>query len=240
MPVVAWTKTNGGLSVQDGAETPATPIGSLEPVVFPIPRWTVFALAAGCLAFVLLGLFIIDIAGSNFGKTVGVISIVFFGAGGGFAVLRMLRVPVVLTLSEEGILVQAGGFIPWDDVEEIGTGRTGAGPAGPKIIGIRLKSSERYIASFTPEEQRLMRGTARAGRVAGAALRNAPMRSTRRGARQLGSLPQRDPAAMVQWVRNVSGWDVTLSPLVFGRPSAGVIRDIETYHQAVRKRRRRF
>lgn len=144
-----------------------------------------------------------------------------------------LRNPLIVTLSGAGIRPQSGGIIPWDDVDAVGTGRVPGGPGGTNVIGISLKSADRYVASFNSEQVRLMRGAARTGRLMGAQLPAAPGSGNRSGQQALRLLPQRDVTGMLQWSRRMSGWDVTFSPLLFKGRARDVVRKIENYHQAV-------
>lgn len=216
------------------------PEAPIPPLVFSVSAFRLIGMGFLCIPFVAAGAMIMMGAGNALWKmAAGLLCIIFFG-GGYLAVLwTKLRAPVVLTLSEDGLRPQSGGFIPWEDFEAVGTGQIPGGPGGSKIIGIRLKSLERYAASFTPAQVRLMRGTARVGKAAGTRLPAAPGSGMRSGQAALRSLPQQDPAEIVLWNRAVTGWDVSFSPMVFKGRAQDVVRQIESYHQAVLKIRPR-
>lgn len=163
----------------------------------------------------------------------GAIGFLFFGGGGAYFIWKKLREPKVLTLSGKGISLESGGFIPWENFDAVGTGRTAAGPYGAKIIGIRVKSQEDLVGTMTAEEICKMLGVAKAGKAVGRIM-------PRRGANlsehallhTLASMPHHDAVAMLQWSRSMSGWDVSWSPFLFNRSSAAVVRIIEDYHRA--------
>lgn len=207
----------------------------LAPLVFSVSWVRLMCMTLGAMVFVGLGLYICVASPDLGGKIIGLVCVLFFG--GGFAVLlcKKLRDPVVLSLSEDGIKPQSGGFIPWGDFEAVGIGRIEGAPGGTKVIGIRLKSYEGYLASFTPEQLRLARATAAAGEFTGAVLQGAAPRSALRrnrgGLQALAGLPQRDVSGMLQWSRGMSGgWDVTFSPHLFRGRAEDVVRKIEGYY----------
>jgi hypothetical protein len=80
---------------------------------------------------------------------IAVVGIVFFGGGGILMAVRMIRDARILLLDGDGIhlLANAGGTIPWADVEYFGISRDPAGPVGTKLIGVRLLRYDGYLAS---------------------------------------------------------------------------------------------
>ena len=208
----------------------------LAPLVFSVSWVRLMGMTLGAMVFVGLGAYMCIAAPGLGAKIIGLVCVLFFG--GGFALLlwKKLRDPIVLTLTEDGIKPQSGGFIPWEDFEAVGIGRIeGGAPGGTKVIGIRLKSYEGYLASFTPEERRLARAAAVAGKFTGAVLQGAAprpaLRRNRSGLQALSALPQRDIPGMLQWSRDMSGgWDLTFSPYLFKGRARDVVRKIEGYY----------
>ena len=80
----------------------------------------------------------------------GLLSVIFFGGGGVYAIPKLLRRDVSMVLSSEGIkqqYAQGSTFIPWDDVEKIGI----VSMFSNKMVGIRLSSYDRYLNEMSPD-----------------------------------------------------------------------------------------
>jgi hypothetical protein len=210
----------------------------LAPLTFRVSWVRLLALGLLAALFAALGVIIL-IASPEWGpKIIGLVCVLFFGGGYGALVVKKLRNPTVLELSVDGIKPQSGGFIPWEDFEASGLGRVEGARGGTKVIGIRLKSYAGYLASLTPEQIRLVRATAVAGKLTGSVLRRsapiAALRRSSRGLQSLAALPQRDIPAMLHWSRAVSGgWDLTFSPQLFRGSARSVVREIEEYYLSV-------
>ena len=214
--------------------------GSADPGMKPLAlgrsRRGLVTLVLGCAAFVAIGVFLLLDDGWA-GKLTGLAAVLFFGLCGGYALWKSLREPALLTLTPEGIRVHSGGFLPWADFEAAGMGRVPGAPGGTEVLGIRMKSCERYAASFTSEQLRLARGAAKGGQLSGASLPSAGIFVGRRGADALRSLPQHDLREMLQWNRELTGWEVAFSPLLFAGGASGALAKIQAHHQAVLERR---
>lgn len=204
----------------------------MKPLVLGTSRVRLAGFGLGCAAFVAVGVFLLLGDGWG-GKLAGLAAILFFGVGGGYALWKKARESAILTLTPEGILVHTGGFLPWEDFEAAGMGRVPGVPGGTSVLGIRMKSYERYAASFTPEQLRLARGAAKAGALAGSALPSAGTILDPRGPEALRSLPQHDLREMLHWNRELTGWDVSFSPLLFDGGAAAALSKIQAYHQGV-------
>lgn len=207
----------------------------MKPLGLGTSRKGLAVLVLGCGAFIAAGVFLL-LGDGWAGKAAGLGAVLFFGLGGGCALWKRLREPAVLTLTPEGIRVHSGGFLPWEDFEAAGVGRAPGTPGGTRVLGLRLKSCERYAASFTPEQLRLARGAAKAGRLAGTRLPAAGMFADRRGPAALRSVPQHDLREMLRWNRDVTGWDVVFSPLLFDGGASAAASAIEAYHRAADRR----
>lgn len=230
LPLTGTTPVTRGVPTQiPGRE-------SLAPLIFSVSWMRLMGMTLGAIIFAGMGLYIFVSSTGLGAKIIGLVCVLFFG--GGFALLlwKKLRDPIVLTLTEDGIKPQSGGFIPWEDFEAVGIGRIeGGAPGGTKVIGIRLKSYEGYLASFTPGELRLVRASVVAGKYTGAVLQGAAPRTALRrnhsGLQALSALPQRDIPGMLQWSRDMSGgWDLTFSPYLFKGRARDVVRKIERYY----------
>lgn len=210
----------------------------LAPLTFRVSWVRLLALGLLAALFAALGVIIL-IASPEWGpKIIGLVCVLFFGGGYGALVVKKLRNPTVLELSVDGIKPQSGGFIPWEDFEASGLGRVEGARGGTKVIGIRLKSYAGYLASLTPEQIRLVRATAVAGKFTGSVLRRsapgAALRRSNGGLQSLAGLPQRDISGMLECSRAVSGgWDLTFSPQLFRGSARSVVREIEEYYLSV-------
>lgn len=223
-------------TVTEGAARHHVPgLQPLAPLAFRVSWVRLFAMGLLAALFGALGVVIL-VASPGWGpKIVGLVSVLFFGGGFAALTVKKLRDPIVLELSVDGMKPQSGGFIPWEDFEAVGIGRIKGAPGGTKVIGIRLKSYEGYLASLTPEQIRLARATAVAGKFTGSVLRRsapgAALRRSNGGLQPLASLPQRDISGMLEWSRAVSGgWDLTFSPQLFRGSARSVVRRIEAYY----------
>lgn len=216
----------------------------LAPLVFSVSKLRLMGVVLLCVPFTAAGVFMVSSSTDWATVLFGWLAVLFFGVGGLCMLVVKLRKPTVLTLTGEGIRPESGGFIPWDDFDGAGTGRIPGGRGGTKIIGIRLKSYERFVQSFTPGEVRLIRGANTAARLTAGVLPRIAGSSSRRMRRSLdalrslprqeaGSVPLRDVARSLEWSRGLCGWDITFSPMMFRGSSAGVVQDIESYHRRV-------
>ncbi len=84
---------------------------------------------------------------------IGLLSLIFFGGGGIFAVPKIIRLEKTFILSSDS-LTQISPYgntdIPWSDVEKIGLVKIQLTDANV-LVGIRLKTYDRYLAAITPE-----------------------------------------------------------------------------------------
>ncbi|WAP52958.1 hypothetical protein OL239_07465 [Arthrobacter sp. ATA002] len=210
----------------------------LSPLTFRVSWGRVLGMALLAAGFTVIGVFMV-VGSPDWGtKIIGLVSVLFFGGGYTVVLWKMARNSTVLTLSADGITPQSGGLIPWEDFEAVGTGRIETGSAGTMVLGIRLKSYEAYLASFTPEQIRTIRAAAVTGKATGSLLRRSAPRAalgrSPRGLAGLNALPQRDLPGMLQWSRVMSGgWDVTISVHLFRGPAQEVVSKIDAYYRAV-------
>jgi hypothetical protein len=115
----------------------------------------VLFLVVGCFAFTIAGFFMIR-TGEVEKIAVGVLSVVFFGGGGLITAPKLMRRKISMVLSEHGveqIAPHGSAFIPWVDVEKLGT----TSIFGNDFVGVRMGSYDRYIESMSPELSSFMR-----------------------------------------------------------------------------------
>lgn len=188
------------------------------------PRlWLLGTALAGALGFSALGLVMI-LYGDPFAIVFGVITVIFFGGGMAYAMLVSARRRFVsFTLTPLGIEVN-GGLVPWEDVEAVGVVK-----ASTKLLGIRLTSYDRYLASMTPAArigtEPHMRWFLRPiaaidGLLPGAGLTNS--------VRTASSLERG-----LRWNRRNFGWDLTFSPIMIDRPLVRFVAFVDDYWRRV-------
>jgi hypothetical protein len=124
-----------------------------------------FAVIAGCLLFVGCGVLLV-LTGPLFQKVIGLAAGAFFGWALVTAI-RRFRSRRAIVLSPSGLRPALGGEMPWDDIEEVGTFKY----RHNTLVGIRLSSRERFVASFTEAERRRLARTNAAVRVLGGIFR---------------------------------------------------------------------
>jgi hypothetical protein len=82
------------------------------------------------------------------GTLIGLIGILFFGGGGSYGILRILRrrVPLILTSEHlEQRYPEGSAYIRWRDVEKIGA----VSLSHNKMVGIRLKTYNPYFSQMS-------------------------------------------------------------------------------------------
>lgn len=115
----------------------------------------VLFLVVGCFAFTVAGVFMIS-TGEVEKIAVGVLSIVFFGGGGLITAPKLMRRKISMVLSDQGveqITPHGSAFIPWADVEKLGT----MSMFGNDFVGFRMSSYDQYIERMSPELSSFMR-----------------------------------------------------------------------------------
>ncbi|MCX7113402.1 MAG: DUF2982 domain-containing protein [Proteobacteria bacterium] len=102
--------------------------------------------AIGCAIFTIAGLGMVFSGEEVFA---GLLGIVLFGGGGLYGIPKMLRRRVSMVLTPEGIeqrYAEGSAYIPWSDVEKVGI----ISMFSNKMVGIRLKSYDRYLDRMSP------------------------------------------------------------------------------------------
>ena len=190
------------------------------------PRWWPLALlAAGWLAFTTGGLAMIA-SGELAAILAGVLLIAVFGVGGVLCGLFVARRGLSqLTLTPAGIELAAGGRLPWDDIEAVGTVRM----YSKKFLAFRLRRYDEYLASVPPiqrdEMERMMRWWLRPIAVATSLFGQGRLLMS--AARDVSSLE-----TAMRWNRENFGWDYAFSPAWLDRPLDDFVDLLEGYRRS--------
>lgn len=103
----------------------------------------------GCSIFTIVGAFMLA-SGEPKTMLAGLLSIVFFGGFGLFTIPKIMRRKISFVLTSDGLkqVAPAGSAnIAWSDIESIGV----VSIFRTQLVGVRLKTYDRYIASVSPE-----------------------------------------------------------------------------------------
>jgi hypothetical protein len=103
----------------------------------------------GCSIFTIGGAFMLA-SGEPKTMLAGLLSIVFFGGFGLFSIPKIMRRKISFVLTSDGLkqVAPAGSaYIAWSDIESIGV----VSIFRTRLVGVRLKTYDRYIASVSPE-----------------------------------------------------------------------------------------
>ena len=187
------------------------------PVVLRPARGKAILTLLGCLAFAVVGGFMVVFAESYVEVAGGLLCVLFFGVGGLFAAPRLLRQEPVLILEDRGLRPADGGFLAWDNVAEAGVTRI---QENVKCLGVRIVDHAAYASSWSEaERERLRSGMWMAKGAATAAAGVSALqpdfaitmlgRDDRDDLRALLSVPGgADLARAVAWNRRTTGWDL--------------------------------
>jgi hypothetical protein len=123
------------------------------------------AVVAGCLLFVACGVFLV-LTGRVLQIAIGVVAGLFFAWTLVRAIGRFRRHRAIV-LSPSGLGPAMGGEIPWDDIHDVTTVKY----RHNTLVGVRLSSRERFVASFSEAERRSLARTNAVLRVFGGVFR---------------------------------------------------------------------
>ena len=168
--------------------------------VRPKAKHNAILLAVGCGSFTLAGLWMV-VESQNTGEILaGILAVVFFGGGGVLAIPRLIRRSVSMVLTHPGIeqiTLYGTATIHWKDIEKIGL----ANQSGARLVGIRLKTYDGYLANMSPE-------------LAGAIARSLPAFKLLTNAALLVEI------ASGQLWSSLDGWDTARTLKDFGKVSS--------------------
>jgi len=103
----------------------------------------------GCSMFTIGGVLMLA-TGEPLTMFAGLVSVVFFGGGGLLTIPKLMRRKISFVLTSDGlqqVALVGSAYIAWSDVESVGV----ASMSGTHLVGVRLKTYDRYIASMTHE-----------------------------------------------------------------------------------------
>lgn len=200
----------------------------------------VFLVAILCIIFTLIGFAMLCSGDEIVG---GLMAILFFGGGGAYAIPTLLRRRVPMTLTAEGIAQrypQGSAFIPWADVEQIGL----MSIYSTELVGLRLKSYERYLGSITPDlaahitknlpHLKFMSRVTTEELEAPDILEDWAKREGHEGAAALeGFSKVKDFAEALAWSRTQYGFEIMFSWVELDRSPKAFVQLLEEYHQKV-------
>lgn len=113
---------------------------SPDVLTFVSPRRNLIFLLVICVLFTAMGVVVLVLAPTKtLNLIVGVAAIGFFGAGGGYSLVRQWRRSTVLVADDDGIRITDAGRIPWADVDRIGVTSDG--------LGIRLRRYDTFLST---------------------------------------------------------------------------------------------
>lgn len=125
--------------------------------IIPLSKTKNILLLIGALIFVVIGVFIFLYEGSFFKRTMGIVSILFFGACGIIALKKLFDTQPGLILNQNGITDNTSGFplgfVPWKEI--IGIGEYTA--HRQKFIVLILQDPEKYINQGSTVAQKVKR-----------------------------------------------------------------------------------
>jgi hypothetical protein len=102
----------------------------------------------------------VALSGDGAERPVGVIAAVF-AVWMMVAFWRRFRTHAAIVISDEGLRLPLGGQIPWADIERVGLVRY----KRTTLVGLWLRSPDRFIASFTEAERATLARTAKGLRL---------------------------------------------------------------------------
>ncbi len=212
------------------------PMGATE--VRPRATRNSIVLAVGCGAFTALGVWML-LSGEE--VLIGLLGVAFFGGFGFFYALpRVLRRRISMVLTPEGIeqrYPEGSAFLRWSDVEKVGI----CSVFSQRMVGIRLKSYDRYLDGLPPLlAAAMLKGFGYLRQVARvtslATIPEAVGVWSKLGgqdpAEMLKSLGQvGDLAAALTWTRKQFGYDIALSWAEIDRPAPAFVALLESYRE---------
>lgn len=207
----------------------------------PKAKKNAILVAICCALFSILGLWMVF---SGKGVFAGLLTIVFFGGGGFYAIPKMLRRQVSMALTPEGIeqrYAEGNAYIPWTDVEKVGI----ISMFSNKMVGIRLKSYDRYLermspslAEFTIKNLPYVKLLARATYLLDVPT-SVDVWSKLEGHDVSGGLKSfgkvGDLAEALLWARNQYGYDIALSWVELDRSATDFVALLDEYRASAKQ-----
>jgi hypothetical protein len=224
------------------APTPATP--ALQRIeIRPKTKRNAIILVAIAGFFVLGAISILQNEASGTQEyLIALASLLFFGGGTLVALPRMLRRPVSMVLAPEGlqqVTIWGSASVPWSDVEAVGVSHF----MGQKMLGVRLRTYDRYLANMSPELAGALTKSMPYMRVAARAMGMVPVGSAvglwsrleghgdpASALKEFGKVG--DFAGMLLWTPNNFSYDLLFGWSDVDRPTAELAKVVEQYRAA--------
>lgn len=197
-------------------------------------------LGVGCALFAIAGLWMMFSGEEIFAGFLAMI----FGGVGLYFIPRLLRRQVSIALTPENIELrypEGNAYIPWVDVDKVGAFSIFTN----KMVGIRLKSYDRYLNQMSPA---LAEVSVKSLRYLKLMARAMPLldvpNSTKvwskleghdldEGFKSMGKIGNLAEALL--WTRNQFGFDIAFSWLEIDRPATAFADLLEQYHAATKQ-----
>jgi hypothetical protein len=204
------------------------------------PRVVQNAIIAGilCAMFAIGGIYMLISAESPNDVLGGLLCVLFFGGCGLYSIPKLLRRKVPIVLTPRGLeqrYAEGTAFIPWEYIERVGI----VSVASSKMVGIRLRSYDRYLETMSPglaevTTKRLpyMKLFTRAASLlevptavkVWSKLEGTDLKAALRGFGNVGTLAQ-----SLLWARQNFGYDLALSWVEIDRPAREFVKLLERY-----------
>jgi hypothetical protein len=124
----------------------------MERIEIRPPAWKMGLLVLGIIAFTLFGCFIMMSGEGLAEQALGLITVVFFGGFGSYALYLRSRGQETLAILPTGIEIGLPGvtpvLLPWSDIEAFGVTTI----VNQEFTTITLKSAQRWLSAISPEE----------------------------------------------------------------------------------------
>jgi hypothetical protein len=182
----------------------------------------------GCVASVALGILVLQSQLRPVAVLQAILLLVSACVVGVFVLRRLTRHRPVVVMSPAGLRPAGRGLVPWADVEAVGIRLN----VGTKEVGIRLRSQDRYLQSLTTTELVAATQTTKSIKIALAILSVLVKPFLGRGNSGGVSDPQPTTAGVaeqLEWLRERSGYHLSLSPGMFDRSAVKVAKAITAY-----------
>lgn len=124
----------------------------MERIEISPPAWKTALMVLGVAAFVLVGLLMVVFGGDLYVKGLGLISVIFFGGVGAYALYARIRGQGRVAILPAGVEIGLPGMsprlLPWGDIEAFGVSKIG----NNEFTTIRVRSYRAWLSGVSTEE----------------------------------------------------------------------------------------